>query len=100
MKFFVLAALALIVTAFTCNADERNYSPAEGLVTHVDWQPPWTLPRRFRNHCGYTNGPDEPFCSNHCGPDHQFYYCSRVSFGCCHIGYGYCDYRGLLRCAP
>jgi outer membrane immunogenic protein len=35
-----------------------------------------------------------------CGTDYQFYYCSRVSYGCCHIGDGYCDYRGFLRCRP
>jgi len=95
-----LAALALIITGFACRADDRNYSPAEGLLTRVDWQPPWVLPRRLRNHCGYTNGPDDPFCSNHCGVDYQVYQCSKHSFGCCRIGYGYCDYRGVLRCAP
>jgi hypothetical protein len=101
MKFFAFAVLALIATAPAGLADDLNYSPAvEGLVTRVDWQPPWTLPPRFRNHCGYSNGPDVPFCSNHCGVDYQFYYCERHSFGCCRIGHGYCDWRGALRCAP
>jgi hypothetical protein len=25
-------------------------------------------------------------------------YCSEASFGCCHVGRGYCDPSGLLRC--
>jgi hypothetical protein len=32
-----------------------------------------------------------PCCSDHCGSDYQFYYCSEASFGCCRIG------GGLLR---
>ena len=31
---------------------------------------------------------------------YQFYFCSRQSFGCCRVGFGYCDWTGLLRCAP
>ena len=41
-----------------------------------------------------------PYCSDHCGFDYQFYFCSRDSFGCCRIGFGYCDWNGLLRCHP
>src|SRR5262249_48740045 len=40
------------------------------------------------------------YCSNHCGSDYEFYYCSKKSFGCCRIGVGYCDLDGLLRCHP
>jgi len=41
-----------------------------------------------------------PFCSDHCGNNYQFYYCSEASFGCGHLGRGYCDWNGLLRCHP
>ena len=40
------------------------------------------------------------YCSDHCGSDYQFYFCSRESFGCCRVGFGYCDWNGLLRCHP
>ena len=69
-----------------------------GLLIHVDWQEPWFLPRRFRNHCSFDVTQARYYCSNHCGSDHEFYYCSKKSFGCCHIGVGYCDWDGLLRC--
>ncbi len=66
----------------------------------VDWQYPWQLPPRFRNHCAYEYFTARSYCSNHCGGDYQFYYCSQASFGCCHLGRGYCDWSGLLRCSP
>jgi hypothetical protein len=69
-------------------------------VVRVDWQSPWSLPPRFRNHCRYDRVRGRPYCANHCGPDYQFYFCSQESFGCCHPGYGYCDWKGHLRCAP
>jgi hypothetical protein len=61
---------------------------------------PWQLPPRFRNHCACEYFSARPFCSDHCGRDYQFYYCSPASFGCCHLGRGYCDVSGLLRCHP
>jgi len=70
------------------------------LIVRIDWQYPWQLPPRFRNHCGFEYFTARPFCSNHCGSDYQFYYCSQASFGCCHLGHGYCDWSGLLRCHP
>ena len=69
-------------------------------ATIADWQYPWQLPPRFRNHCAYEYFTARPFCSNHCGSDYQFYYCSELSFGCCHLGRGYCDWNGLFRCNP
>jgi hypothetical protein len=66
----------------------------------VDWQDPQALPPRFRNHCRYDRVRDRWYCSNHCGIDFQFYFCSQASFGCCRLGRGYCDWRGRLRCAP
>ena len=75
-------------------------STADGAtVIRVDWQGPEALAPRFRNHCGIDRF-GRAFCSNHCGLDHQFYYCSEISFGCCHFGRGYCSFRGQLRCAP
>jgi hypothetical protein len=68
--------------------------------TRVDWQYPWQLPPRFRNHCTYRYFDARPYCSNHCGVGYQFFYCSELSFGCCHLGRGYCDWNGILRCSP
>jgi hypothetical protein len=105
------AALS-IVTAFVClpmlsavgasasPTAALNYSPAGGAVIAVDWQDPWSLPPGFRNHCSYDVNHGRWYCSNHCGIDYQFYFCSPVSFGCCRPGYGYCDWKGHLRCAP
>jgi hypothetical protein len=73
---------------------------ANRLIVEVDWQGPQSLPRRFRNHCSYDGFGRRSYCSDHCGFDYQFYYCSRVSFGCCSVGLGYCDWHGLLRCHP
>jgi hypothetical protein len=56
------------------------------------------LPRRFQNHCGDYFG--HFVCADHCGLDYQIYYCSKASAGCCHIGRGYCDGDGHLRCMP
>jgi hypothetical protein len=68
------------------------------LIVRVDWQYPWQLPPRFRNHCRYDLFTARLYCSDHCGADYQFYYCSEASFGCCHLGRGFCDPSGLLRC--
>ncbi len=58
------------------------------------------LPPSFRNHCSYDESRGRYFCSNHCGWNYQVYYCSGASFGCCHVGAGYCGWDGLLRCQP
>ena len=71
-----------------------------GMSVRIDWHYPWQLPPRFRNHCAYEYFTARPFCSNHCGSGYQFFYCSEASFGCCHLGHGYCDWGGLLRCSP
>jgi hypothetical protein len=71
-----------------------------GEIVRVDWQYPWQLPARFRNHCAYERFTARPYCSNHCGSDYQFFYCSDASFGCCRLGRGYCDWSGTLRCHP
>jgi hypothetical protein len=56
------------------------------------------LPRRHQNHCGWIDG--RFICADHCGVDYQVYYCPTTASGCCHIGLGYCDEGGRLRCAP
>lgn len=96
----VLALLACAAWSPPARAGALNYSPAGAPLVAVDWQGPWALPPWFRNHCSYDVNRGRWYCSNHCGPDYQFYFCSRASFGCCHPGYGYCDWKGHLRCAP
>ena len=80
-------------------AAPRPAATEQALVL-VDYQDPAMLPRRFRNHCGFDPTTFRYYCSNHCGADYQFYYCSAHSFGCCDIGRGYCDQEAHLRCGP
>ena len=98
-----IAAVALALLPMAARSsplkDGWNYSAAKPFVA-IDLQFPWSLPPRFRNHCRYDPIHGRPYCANHCGPDYQFYFCSSESFGCCHRGYGYCDWKGHLRCAP
>ncbi len=95
----ILACAALACLAWASVADAAGVrAPARGLLVRADWQSPQALPRRFRNHCLFDRG--RLYCSDHCGFGYQFYYCSRRSFGCCRVGFGYCDWSGLLRCAP
>jgi hypothetical protein len=79
---------------------QPHSSSVAGPLIAVDWQDPQALPPQFRNHCRYDSLRGRWYCSNHCGIDYQFYFCSRASFGCCRLGRGYCDRRGHLRCAP
>ncbi len=103
-----LAAVSVSVVAFSTSlvwssnlpAGELNYTPVSAPLVRVDWQDPMSLPPHFRNHCSFDVIRSRWFCSNHCGLDYQFYFCSPASFGCCHPGYGYCDWNGSLRCAP
>jgi hypothetical protein len=98
MKAFVLAVLAAAMAASAAYAGELN--TAGGPVVRVDWQTPEQLPPRFRNHCTVENFTSRPYCSDHCGIDYQFYFCTPASFGCCRLGHGYCDWSGVLRCHP
>lgn len=86
--------------ASVCAASEPADAPPPGLLIRADWQEPLQLPPRFRNHCAIENFTGRPYCSDHCGTDSQFYFCSPGSFGCCRLGHGYCDWDGLLRCHP
>ncbi len=92
-------ACGLLAPSFCRAAPASGPLPAPPVV-EADWQGPLSLPPRFRNHCVIDFFSGRPYCSNHCGIDYQFYYCTPRSFGCCRIGFGYCDWRGLLRCHP
>jgi hypothetical protein len=89
-----------IVSTSSAGVFEMRVLPETSLLTRVDWQVPEQLPRQFRNHCTAENFTGRPYCSNHCGIDYQVFYCSQASFGCCHLGHGYCDWDGHLRCSP
>ena len=100
IKAPLLSILAILAGAGAASAGEAaKPAPASDLV-RIDWQVPEQLPPPFRNHCTVENFTARPYCSNHCGADYQFYYCSPASFGCCHLGHGYCDWNGVLRCHP
>jgi len=76
---------------------DRRFSPALEQFSYSFATLP-LLPRRFQNHCGYYFG--HFVCADHCGLDDQVYFCSKISSGCCHVGRGYCDDAGHLRCMP
>jgi hypothetical protein len=99
MKAAIFALFAFVGFSSPCIATQ-NSLPAGGLLVAVDWQEPALLPPQFRNHCAIDRLSGRPYCANHCGTSYQFYYCSQASFGCCHLGRGYCDWNGHLRCAP
>jgi hypothetical protein len=104
MKSFVLAlALGLLgcLAMTSAGAAAPSFvSPLRATVMEADWQWPQFLPPGFRNHCAIDRFSGRAYCSNHCGPEYEFYFCSPLSFGCCRMGYGYCDWSGLLRCHP
>jgi len=101
MKSLMWGAALLAAMAVTCAASERRaerrFSPAIEQFTY-SWAAMPLLPRRHQNHCGTHDG--HFICAEHCGVDYQIYYCSRTATGCCHIGHGYCDGAGQLRCSP
>jgi hypothetical protein len=97
---FAFALLAGLMAIPVCRAAPIVPPAAPVALQRVDWQEPQSLPRRFRNHCVYDRHSGRPYCSDHCGFEYQFYYCSHESFGCCRRGFGYCDWNGILRCHP
>lgn len=99
-KAVVLALLVYFVAAPAGAAAAFKIRPAPDAAILVDWQYPESLPPRFRNHCSTEYFTGRSYCADHCGSDYQFFYCSEASFGCCHLGRGYCDFHGLLRCSP
>jgi hypothetical protein len=100
VKIFALVSIVAAALASSAYAGISKLSPERPLLIEADWQEPASLPPRFRNHCTIDPLSGRPYCSNHCGADYQFNFCSRFSFGCCHLGRGYCDGNGQLRCAP
>jgi hypothetical protein len=100
----LVSAVLICAIAHACFAAEPDISTARDvardLAIRVDWQVPQSLPPRSRNRCSYENFTWRPYCSDHCGPNYQFYFCSQGSFGCCRLGHGYCDFSGFLRCHP
>jgi len=101
MKAFVWGTALLAAMATACAASEqwavRRHSPAMEQFTY-SWAAMPLLPRRYQNHCGDRSG--HYTCADHCGVDYQVYYCSKTATGCCHVGEGYCDQTGKLRCSP
>ncbi len=100
MKTLVLILIAAITTACVCAASPVTRLPVPVPLIKADWQEPQTLPPRLRNHCATDALTGRAYCSDHCGFQYQVYYCSPQSFGCCRVGFGYCDWNGLLRCHP
>jgi len=100
MKVFAFALLTCIALALVCPPAQAVDAAVNATIIQADWQEPLSLPPRFRNHCVYDAFSGRPYCADHCGFDYQFYFCSRQSFGCCRVGFGYCDWNGLLRCHP
>ena len=99
VKIFQSAlVIYMAAVSFAC-AGELAYSPIVQWFFQSEWRDPSVVPPRFRKHCGYDQW-GKFYCSERCGPGYQIYYCSQVSFGCCHVGHGYCDWEGLLRCRP
>jgi hypothetical protein len=98
-NYVALACCAWIASTSAGAAGEWSGPPSD-FVIRADWQVPEQLPPRYRNHCTAENFSGRLYCSDHCGIDYQFYYCSELTFGCCRLGHGYCDWDGRLRCHP
>jgi hypothetical protein len=98
MKAFRISMLVLCILAAV--SGRSSYAAVTWPFFQSEWQEPSSLPQRFRNHCRFDVAHGRSFCSNHCGSDYQFYYCTNKSFGCCHIGRGYCAGGGVLSCRP
>jgi hypothetical protein len=95
MKIVLLACLA---SSSASSADEAIGRGTAGSLVFAGWHQSSRYAHRLPNHCSYDPTHGYYYCSNHCGADYEFYFCSPRSFGCCHIGVGYCDYLGYLRC--
>jgi len=95
-----VALLTMAASISVGDVAQPSVPVANSLLVRVDWQEPPMLPREFRNHCSVDKFSGRPYCANHCGSGYQFYDCSTASFGCCHLGHGYCDWQGHLRCTP
>lgn len=99
-RALVQLALICLGTGSAAAAAVRTIAIEPRPVVLADWQYPDRLPERVRNHCSTEYFTGRQYCADHCGSGYQFFYCSEGSFGCCHLGRGYCDFHGLLRCSP
>jgi hypothetical protein len=95
-----LAGVAQAGSLAALLAGSGGRAAEQASVIQIDWQDPETLPPQFRNHCGVDAWSGRPYCADHCGLGYQLYYCGPASFGCCRVGFGYCDWHGHLRCHP
>jgi hypothetical protein len=93
-----VALVAVMATAGLAAEPQAELAPAGMLQFSYSPVPMPPLPRRHQNHCGYVKG--HYVCADRCGADYQVYYCPTSASGCCHVGLGYCDAGGRLRCAP
>jgi hypothetical protein len=100
--FFALALAAFggLAGASSAPAAAPIAPLSASALLRVDWQDPQALPRHLRNHCYNDSFSGRPYCSDHCGAEYQMFYCSPRSFGCCRVGFGYCDWNGIVRCHP
>ncbi|MDE2285318.1 MAG: hypothetical protein KGK33_11935 [Hyphomicrobiales bacterium] len=92
--------IALATTTSACAAAPAIRLPVVVPLIKADWQEPQALPPRLRNHCATDAVTGRAYCSDDCGFQYQVYSCSPHSFGCCRVGFGYCDWNGWLRCHP
>ena len=96
----LLAVLACIAGTGPVAADAPTRPPASWQPFDMRSQEPSSLPKLFRQHCQIDATRTRRYCAAECGSGYQFYYCSKTSFGCCHVAAGYCDHNASLRCAP
>jgi hypothetical protein len=92
----LLAAVTAAAGLATAGAAEPPAPPVVAQFSYSQVPMP-PLPRRHQNHCSFVNG--HYVCAGHCGADYQVYYCATSGSGCCHVGRGYCDAGGRLRCS-
>ena len=98
MGWTKIVLLACLVSPSASLADEAIERVPAGSLVFVGWHQVSRHVQRLPGHCSYDPTHGYYYCSNHCGADYEFHVCSPRSFGCCHIGVGYCDYLGYLRC--
>ena len=97
MKRLRLALYTCIVWIMPIAASAADQSPANWQA--IDAYSQDRPPRLFRQHCKFDATGATQYCAAECGSGYQFYYCSEKSFGCCHVGVGYCDWNLSLRCS-
>jgi hypothetical protein len=90
-----LALLAVAATASAAVELQTSHLVEQFSYSQVQMPP---LPPQYQNHCDTVNG--HYVCADRCGASYQVYYCPNGGAnGCCHVGLGYCDASGKLRCA-